>query len=93
MLDPRPEAQHPFGETCPLLKIAQAYDIDYAIPLAIADWYIHRRSNGIAMYTIAINKLDTERYTAMCEDVRAVTDHTKQLHAYGTRYGLNQRKD
>lgn len=32
-----------WGDTCPLLKIARHFGVDYAVTLAFGDWMIHGR--------------------------------------------------
>jgi len=34
---------HPYGDTCPVLRIAQHYSLPYEVPLALVDYYLHGR--------------------------------------------------
>lgn len=35
--------RHPYGDTCPVLRITQHYSLPYEIPLALVDYYLHGR--------------------------------------------------
>lgn len=65
-------ALEPWGETMPLLKIAAAYRAPYEIPLAVADYYQHKRP--ISDYVRGlINQMQTNEYNMLCQDVRYIS--------------------
>lgn len=65
-------ALEPFGETMPLLKIARHYGVDYAIPLALADYYQHGR-RLTSWITWMINAMPVEDYGKLAQDVRYIS--------------------
>lgn len=70
----------PFGNTCPLLKIARHYDVPYEIPLYLADFSQHGREipeNAAELF--AVTPLKT--IEAVTQDVRYVSGFMEELRA------------
>lgn len=71
-----PVSDYPWGDTCPLLKIARHFGVDYAITLHLADALIHGRDripDAFPTYP------DLETYTAMGVEVGKVVRRFNEL--------------
>ena len=66
----------PWGDTCPILKIANHYGADYTDALYIADYFIHGRR---PLDTRVEKALDLAEWHRMCDDIRAYSERFKAL--------------
>lgn len=74
----------PWGNTCPLLKIAQFYKVPYELPLHLADMLQHNRPGAAERAFDAGVKVPVETIAMVQQDVR----YLSQWMA-GTRDGHN----
>ncbi len=67
-----------WGDTCPILKIANHYGIDYTAALYAADYFIHRRMWPIYANRL-INEVPVAVWVVVCEDIMAYVHRFKAL--------------
>lgn len=71
--DPR----FPFGITCPLLLVANKYDVDYSVPLLMAHWGIH----GVALPGYTEARMVAFGNMSLCDDIIKATNSMHLLRA------------